>query len=42
MKMCQNCVGVADLKEKVEEDALSPHLLALDQINYATPRSKNQ
>lgn len=37
MKREQNiAIGVANLKEKVEVDALSPHLLAIRQINHAT------
>ena len=33
----QRCIGVVSLKEKVEKgDALSPHLLAIYQMNYAT------
>ena len=35
-KRANIAIGVADLKEKVEEDALSPHLLAIRQINHAT------
>ena len=32
----QKCIGVASLKEKVEEDALSPHLLVIYHMSYAT------